>query len=303
LRLLQSIRWFGGAVAGANVLVCVVGGVAPGWEEELERWGAFVKVVARFDQAHSQLNKFSLLEAPEIVTYDTIMLLDCDMILAQDPSPFLKTGLFCARVADSVALGRILIELFARYRIELLGPEQRRTSADQSTVWFCEPGVLIFPRSLIKTFCPVWRMYAVDLLQHEELLGAAVNCLEQLSLALAFHASPIEFCSLPLAMNLPLDQCGPGAAPEMRRQDPIIINCTDVTEPSGRVRRPPHGFAGVRIDAFNRRVRKYRIQVLNRRLFGGRLHFLRKVGARGSCRFARYWDIIGRLFRARTCLL
>ena len=85
LRLVQSIRWFGGKMAGANIFVCMVDEADPKFVEELGKWGVFVRIVKRFSESHPPSNKLRLFELPEVDSYDTIMLLDCDTVFVQDP--------------------------------------------------------------------------------------------------------------------------------------------------------------------------------------------------------------------------
>jgi hypothetical protein len=52
IRLLRSIRWFGGEMARARVVVCGVGALESGARKALEALGAEVRVVCRFHPAN-----------------------------------------------------------------------------------------------------------------------------------------------------------------------------------------------------------------------------------------------------------
>ena len=66
LRLVQSIRWFGGKTAGANIFVCMVDKADPEFVEELNKWNVFVRIVNRFSTLHPPSNKLRLFELPEV---------------------------------------------------------------------------------------------------------------------------------------------------------------------------------------------------------------------------------------------
>src|SRR5688572_10988275 len=64
LRLVQSIRWFGGELAGARVMVCVVGGPDPSFRQAFEDYGAEVRIVSPFHQRDRAANKLQFF--PEV---------------------------------------------------------------------------------------------------------------------------------------------------------------------------------------------------------------------------------------------
>ena len=268
VRLVQSIRWFGGDVAGANVLVCVVDEAETAWADELRRWGAFVRIVPRFSHFHPHSNKLRLLELAEVESYDTIMLLDCDTIMVQDPSPFLSRGVFQAKMADLATVPhetfRRLFEHFGRVPPE---PGYRCTFSGEPTIWYCNAGVLIFPKECLRRLYPSWSRYTSELARNLDLLGAASTYCEQASLTLAFTEQCPPFCELPTAMNFPLHQVESAAPREMTEHDPVIIHYHHLTDPSGFLAASPYPLAQRRIDVFNQKVRDYRSKSFDNRLF------------------------------------
>jgi SAM-dependent methyltransferase len=52
IRLLQSIRWFGGTLSYADVMLCVVDGIDSAYRDEFEQLGANVRVVPPFSHLH-----------------------------------------------------------------------------------------------------------------------------------------------------------------------------------------------------------------------------------------------------------
>src|SRR5229473_8144732 len=99
LRLVQSIRWFGGELARARVVVGAVEGIDAGARRALEALGAEVRIVTRFDARNGPANRLQLFaelrEGPE----QTFLMLDCDTIVVRDPLPLLRRDVFQAKVA------------------------------------------------------------------------------------------------------------------------------------------------------------------------------------------------------------
>jgi len=113
LRLVQSVRWFGGALNEAQFYVCVVDDVSLHYRMELERYGVTICVVSRFSTKHPQSNKLRFLELPDIVHYDHVLLLDCDTIVVRDPSSYLFHPGLAAKIAD---VPTVAMDTFHRVR-------------------------------------------------------------------------------------------------------------------------------------------------------------------------------------------
>ncbi|OLS34063.1 hypothetical protein [Bacillus sp. MRMR6] len=261
LRLVQSIRWFGGSMAGANIFVCMVEEADPEYVKELEKWGVFVRIVSRFSISHPPSNKLRLFELPEVSSYDTIMLLDCDTIIVQDPSPFIDGDHFQAEIAAGLTVpNAIFHKLFAHYRLPL--PKQNYLTAitKQRTIWYCNAGVLVFPRALIQSFFPIWRKYTQDLSQKKYLLGKQYFFCEQASLTIAFADHPLPFARLPLQMNFHLTL---NMSNEMKRCDPVIIHYHKMNDATGYLKYiSKNSYSNKRIHLFNERLKGYLSSVI-----------------------------------------
>lgn len=255
LRLVQSIRWFGGKMAGANIFVCMVDEANPKFVEELEKWGVFVRIVKRFSESHPPSNKLRLFELPEVDSYDTIMLLDCDTVFVQDPYHLINGEHFQAEMAAGATIPHnVFRNLFAHYRIPL--PEQTYITSfsRQRTIWYCNAGVLIFPREILKSFYPVWKMYTIDLSQKKHLLGKHYFFCEQASLSIAFSAQPVPFSRLPLLMNFHLTG---NMNYQWSHCDPVIIHYHKMNDKTGYLRNLAKKNSPVfrRINQYNQRLR------------------------------------------------
>lgn len=99
VRLVQSVRWFGGSFSDADFIVCAVEGVESNYRRTLEGLAAEIRIVSRFDPANPLFNKIQLFRIRDVERYDTLLYLDCDTIVAQDPSPFLEPAVLQAKIA------------------------------------------------------------------------------------------------------------------------------------------------------------------------------------------------------------
>ncbi|RDW16412.1 hypothetical protein CWR48_17380 [Oceanobacillus arenosus] len=253
LRLVQSIRWFGGGVAGVNIIVCIVDEADPSFVDELKKWGAFVRIVKRFSLAHPPSNKLRLFECAEMVSYDTIMFLDCDTVVVQDPTPYIDGDHFQAKIANGLSVPHdIFKDLFKHYGLPIPNRDYRTSKNNQKTVWYCNTGVLIFPQSILKTFFSVWKNYTEDLTGKLKLLKKSHFFCEQASLTLAYVKNPIPYKQLTNQMNCPMSE---------KEYDPIIIHYRNsITDDNYlKIRKNnPNLLMANRIQAFNNRLRDYR---------------------------------------------
>jgi hypothetical protein len=263
LRLVQSIRWMGGQAAGANIMVCLIDEADPYYAKEFGRWGAFVRIVPRFSYFHGPANKLRLFDVPELFAYDTVVLLDCDTIVAQDPLPYLAGSALQGKIVDDATVPHeIFDKLFRHFGLSLPERKYRATSSREPTIWYCNSGVLVFPRDLIELLIPFWRSYVSDLIENMELLEGRDHFCEQSSFALAFAKASelftVPYLPLSSAMNFPLHMVREDAPEEMKTSDPVIIHYHDLAGPDGFIHETDHPFARQRVAAFNALLGRYR---------------------------------------------
>ena len=205
LRLVQSVRWFGGALSDARLIVCVVDSIDPVSRGAFERYGAQVRIVERFHRASPFANKLRLLELPELMSFDTVVLLDCDTIMVQDASPLLTPNVMQARIAGYPTVStRTFRKLFAHFRMTLPSEDFRCCVSGDPTIWYCNDGVVVLPSAVVNDFARVWRSFALAVCENPRLSRLVQNFCTQASLTLAYSACPIPFAPLPLAANCPI---------------------------------------------------------------------------------------------------
>ncbi|WP_264739380.1 hypothetical protein [Cytobacillus firmus] len=256
LRLVQSIRWFGGGISGADIFVCIVDEAEPKFVEELNKLGAFVRIVKRFSKVHPQSNKLRLFELAEIELYDTILLLDCDTVVVQDPSPFIDGKCFQAEIAAGPTVPHYIFKnLFSHFGLNLLPLEYKTTVTNTKTMIYCNAGVLIFPKKILQTFYPIWKEYTLNLIDNKHLLGKYFNFCEQASLTLAYADHPIPFRKLPLEMNFHLFE---SKLPKIKDCDPVIIHYHNSIDEGGLIIDKTSSLSAKnRVKQFNDRLVKY----------------------------------------------
>jgi hypothetical protein len=256
LRLVRSVRWFGGALEGADIIVCVIDRVDPSYRRALESLGAAVRIVPRFDPANPLFNKIQLFRLPDLERYDTLLYLDCDTIVVQDASRFLTRSVLRIKMADVPTVPTELLERVCGY-FGLMPPERRyRTTQDQTpTIWYCNAGLISCPVRFIPRLIPAWCKYELAFSANPDLLGSHQLHRSQAALALAFIANPVPFEELPVTMNFPLHLTNMETPHEMAEGDPIILHYHDLVDPAGYLLPSPYPLAQKRIKDFNSRLR------------------------------------------------
>ena len=122
---------------------------------ELRKLGAFIRIVPRFSYLHPYTNKLRFFEIPELFAYDTIMLLDCDTVVVQDPESLLDSRTFQARIEDGANVPHAIFErLFSMYGLMMSGKDYVSAVTAEEMIWYCNSGVLIFPVRVSAHVCP-----------------------------------------------------------------------------------------------------------------------------------------------------
>lgn len=263
LYLLRSIRWFGGTLSDADVMICVADDIhsilVSDYLTEFERLGALIRIVPPFNPGYPHSNKLRFFEQAEITEYDIAVLLDCDTILVQDPTPHLSHENFRAKIAD---LPTVSLQTFARlcdhFGLAMPEPTFRTTFDNVPTIWYCNSGVLVFPVHLIPRLVPIWCEYSRKLQARIELLGPSHFNVGQASLALAYLTNPIPFEALNVNMNFPLHLTHHQTPPEIANGDPVILHYHDCVDDAGYLLPSPYLGANARINQFNGQLRSVR---------------------------------------------
>ncbi|MFC7394406.1 methyltransferase domain-containing protein [Scopulibacillus cellulosilyticus] len=257
LRLVQSIRWFGGSMAGANIVVCMVEDADPSFVDELGEWGVFVRVVKRFSKEHAPSNKFRFFELSETAYYDTVILMDCDTIVVQDPLKYIDGKKFQAAMAGKATVSHDTFEkLFSHFNLPFPAKNFKASFKGKPMIWYCNAGVLIFPQKILPPFLSTWKKYVHDLIENKHLLDKFFFC-EQAALTLAYFTEDIPFDELPKEMNYHLN---PKILYKGTKAKPIIIHYHKYINKQGYLMENTRDAHLLKmIKKFNKRLRKYKM--------------------------------------------
>ncbi|HVR95161.1 MAG TPA: hypothetical protein VMW27_01005 [Thermoanaerobaculia bacterium] len=259
LRLVQSIRWFGGAMADVRVMVCFVDGVDPQARRELERYGAEVRVVPRFDPRNASANKLELF-APALETgAGFLVLLDCDMVVTRDLLPLLDRRFMQSKVVDVPSVTHeAFVPLFRHFGLPLPPRSMRTTLLDTPTIPYCNTAMVALPADLARRFVPVWRDYNRRILDVLDLMGPCAHHCHQASFSLALAACPVPLRELTADLNFPLHLTHLEPPPEFLAADPAILHYHKEIDADGYLVPSPYPLAQARIEAWNKRLRRER---------------------------------------------
>jgi hypothetical protein len=264
LRLARSIRWFGGELARAQVLVCAVGGMPQPVRRELEGLGAEVRVVRRFHERNGSSNRLRLFEEIGDQGCD-LLALDCDTLVVRDPTPLLVDGRPQARIAPLATVTHdVFVRLFRHYGIPL-PPQSHLTGWTRTpTIPYFNAGVLFLPAGLAQELAPVWGRFNRELADRTGLSFPCEKHMHQASLALALAVLGISFEEAPFELNYQLTATHLEPPEGFLAIDPAILHYHEQVDPDGYLLPPPYPLARLRSEIFNQCLREERGQAPGR---------------------------------------
>jgi len=275
LRLLQSWRWFAGAMAGADFYVCVVEAVPSEYREAYQALGAHVRVVQRFSAVHPPSNKLRFLELPELAGADRVVLLDCDTLVVQPPLRLLSAADLAAKMADFATVPpAVFARLFAAFELPLPPAAEHCTVSGQPTIAYFNAGVLSFSAQAMDRLVPAWLRFNRALLEQLTLLGDAANFCEQASLSLALAACQTRYEALGNEMNFPAHCQNLPPDSGFGTTDPVIIHYHALIDRNGLLEASPYARVDQRLQTFNARLGQEWRDHFDNRLFWNRRYRL-----------------------------
>jgi hypothetical protein len=161
--LARTARAFGGALGNCPLLASFVGQIDPERQRELEDAGAQVRVVAAHpDGAHS--NKLRAFEVTESEDFDVLLYLDCDVAVAGDPTPLLRTDAVGVVPAEACVFDEDDWQgLFARFALRAPSRTVRLGKSGRDSHPYFNSGVIAVPRDLLAPFLGAWAGALVEL--------------------------------------------------------------------------------------------------------------------------------------------
>lgn len=256
IRLVRSIRWFGGELAGARVVVCGVGALESGARATLEALGADVRIVSRFHPANPTGNRHQLLaellDAPE----EILFVLDCDTIVVQDPLPYVSGDRLQAKIAPTPTVSDEVFErLFAHFGLVKPARSYVTPFDNSPTIPYFNAGAFAIPRELARKLAPAWRKYNLVLADHPELVVPCQRHMHQASMSLALAETGIPHAEWPSEMNYQINATHIAAPPGFAELDPVILHYHHLGTEDGFLLPCPYPGAQARIETFHERMR------------------------------------------------
>jgi hypothetical protein len=266
LRLLQSIRWFGGELARSRVVVGVVEQIDPRARRAFEALGADVRILPRFDARNGPGNRLQLFGELYKEPEQNFFMLDCDTIIVRDPLPLLRRGVFQAKIAPLPTVTHEVFErLFAHFNLPL--PERTYVAeyTGVPTIPYFNAGVFAISADLARRLVPEWRRFNALFAAQPELVVPCQKHLHQAALALALAVTGIPVDAAGTELNFQLNMTQFPAPPAYLEIDPYIIHYHELVDDDGMLLPCPFPKAQKRIDAFHERLREERSRVLRHR--------------------------------------
>jgi hypothetical protein len=189
--------------------------------------------------------------------YDTVMLLDCDTIIVQDPGEYLDKDIFRAKIADGPTMPHENFEVLFDFFGMALPPQSYTCTAwGQPTIPYFNTGVLVFPNSALNTLVPMWVEFTNKLLQNMTLISGREHFCEQASMSLALAATKQNYSVFGNEMNFPTHFEERDDSPLLQNVDPVIIHYHSCFNSEGYINASKYLIANERINVFNNRLQK-----------------------------------------------
>jgi hypothetical protein len=250
-RLLVSWRRSGGRLAQCRFIICVAGGIPPGYAASLTPWFPELVAVDPFTAAHPPSNKLRFLELELIHNYDRVILLDCDTIILKEPLELLGSVPLLAKMADIATVpDAIFRKLYSATGSVKPEPMYSCTVSGEASIPYFNAGVLSFSKKAIQDLVPTWLRLNRKVAAHPEWLGEAFGFLEQATLSLAVTNTKTAFSLLSSAMNFPAHFQDPPIQ-ELTEIDPVILHYHGLVNSYGYLARSPYPLVQSAIQEFN----------------------------------------------------
>jgi hypothetical protein len=263
LRLVQSIRWFGGELAPARVVIGAVEHIDPGARRALEALGAAIRIIQRFDARNPPGNRLQLLDELIDAGEGHLLMLDCDTIVVRDPLPLMRRDVFQAKIANLPTVTQEVFErLFAHFGVELPARSYVTVYDGTPTIPYFNAGMIVVSAALAGRLVPEWRRFNAVLAAQPDLVAPCEKNMHQAALALALASSGIPVEQAGSELNYQLNATHLPAPPGYAEIDPYIIHYHDLADDRGMLLPSPFPRAQERIELFHERRRQELAHIL-----------------------------------------
>ena len=255
LRLLQSIRWFGGELAQSHVVVAVVEQVDARARRSLERFDADIRIVTRFHPANPTANRLQMIAELRDVPEPHFLLLDSDTLVVRDPLPLLRRDVFQAKIAPFPTVTHEVFErLFTHFGMPLPARSYTTGYSGTPTIPYFNGGVISVSRTLAERLLPDWRRFNTILADEPQLAVPCEKHIHQAALALALASTKIPVEAVGAELNYQVNATEFPTPRGYAEIDPVIIHYHERVDRDGRLLRVPFPKAQERIELFHKRL-------------------------------------------------
>ena len=264
LRLVQSIRWFGGELAQARIAVGAVERIDPRARRALETFDADIRIVPRFEPRNGSANRLQLFAELRGATEKHFLMLDCDTLVVRDPLPFLRSDVFLAKIAPFPTVTHEVFErLFTHFGVPLPQRTYMTGYSGTPTIPYFNAGVFSISADLAERLIPEWRRYNALLAAEPQLVAPCEKHLHQAALAIALAVTGIPLAEMGAELNFQLNATHAPTPPDYVDIDPVIIHYHDLVGDDGMLLPTPFPKAQARIDRFHERLRAERSRAID----------------------------------------
>ena len=259
LRLVQSIRWFGGELARARLVVGAVERIDPRAQRALEVLGADIRIVPRLELRNGPANRLQLFAELRDGNEPNFLMLDCDTIVVRDPLPLLRRDVFQAKIAPLPTVTHEVFErLFAHFGLKLPARTFTTGYTGTQTIPYFNAGVFAISADLAGRLVPEWRRFNAILAAEPALVAPCERHLHQAALALALAVSGIPVAEAGPELNFQINMTQYPSPTGYLDFDPFIIHYHELVDDDGFLLPCPFPRAQERIDRFHERLREER---------------------------------------------
>ena len=250
--LFKTLSKFGGSLTKTKKIACLIEKPDPDLEQILNGYDVSIRIVPHLDDRCPTSHKIRVLEeASSIDEIDYIVLLDTDIVLANDFSEQIFGSSIRAKPADMDFLSLNQWKNLFKY-FELDFPLQRlRTCAkNEKTIPYFNSGVMIIPYNKASSLFESWKKYIHKLCDYNKKLPN-----DQIALSLAIVQEKIFVDPLPLSMNFP-SHIHIHSSFEPESIKPFLIHYHNLLSNTGEIWHCPYSNVNKKIDEINQYLTK-----------------------------------------------
>ena len=261
--LFRTLNRFGGEASKAKKWACFLEEPTKIMKEVLQELGVIIKIVKPFDKRDPYSNKIRLVEESIKEDIDYLMVLDNDILIAEDFSSFIEGDSIKAKPANYDVVGfenwKVLFDYF---NLKFPTNRVKTIRTQQETIPYFGSGVMIIPKKHIKILFETWSDFIHTLSDYRE-KGKFPKTLpnfqtwnEQVSFALTLAKTNLNCSSLPLKMNYTTAETSPEENPT--ELQPLLIHHHHHIYDNGDIMPSPYDNINKIIDNLNKFLKKER---------------------------------------------